>query len=142
MCLNKVFGFCYYYADSILNKKARDGTRTRDPDLGKVVLHQLSHSCVNVRICNDLKIPDCTLKWNIIRNHDLISASLSSQNPYSRMDRWYPADISYILYSNKKQVMGIEPTYSAWKADVLPLNYTCRRQQRFYTKVWLMSRFF
>ena len=24
--------------------KARDGTRTRDPDLGKVVLHQLSHS--------------------------------------------------------------------------------------------------
>ena len=30
-----------------LNKtsfRARDGTRTRDPDLGKVVLHQLSHS--------------------------------------------------------------------------------------------------
>ena len=23
-----------------------------------------------------------------------------------------------------EQVMGIEPTYSAWKADVLPLNYT------------------
>ena len=21
--------------------------------------------------------------------------------------------------------MGIEPTYSAWKADVLPLNHTC-----------------
>ena len=28
-------------------KEARDGTRTRDPDLGKVVLYQLSHS----RIC-------------------------------------------------------------------------------------------
>ena len=28
---------------------------------------------------------------------------------------------------NKKieQVMGIEPTYLAWKASVLPLNYTC-----------------
>ena len=25
-----------------------------------------------------------------------------------------------------KRVMGIEPTYSAWKADVLPLNYTRR----------------
>ncbi len=25
-------------------RRARDGTRTRDPDLGKVVLHQLSHS--------------------------------------------------------------------------------------------------
>ena len=57
-------------------KKARDGTRTRDPDLGKVVLHQLSHS----RIINKIFI--------------------------------------------SKQVMGIEPTYSAWKADVLPLNYT------------------
>ena len=58
-------------------KRARDGTRTRDPDLGKVVLHQLSHS----RIINKIFI--------------------------------------------SKQVMGIEPTYSAWKADVLPLNYTC-----------------
>ena len=28
-------------------QRARDGTRTRDPDLGKVVLHQLSHS----RLC-------------------------------------------------------------------------------------------
>ena len=27
-----------------LNRRARDGTRTRGPDLGKVVLHQLSHS--------------------------------------------------------------------------------------------------
>ncbi len=29
---------------SLQIKRARDGTRTRDPDLGKVVLHQLSHS--------------------------------------------------------------------------------------------------
>ena len=33
-------------------KRARDGTRTRDPDLGKVVLHQLSHS----RIINILNL--------------------------------------------------------------------------------------
>ena len=26
--------------------------------------------------------------------------------------------------NNKKRVMGIEPTYPAWKAGVLPLNYT------------------
>jgi hypothetical protein len=25
---------------------------------------------------------------------------------------------------NLERVMGIEPTYSAWEADVLPLNYT------------------
>jgi len=29
-----------------------------------------------------------------------------------------------------ERVMGIEPTYSAWEADVLPLNYT-RIRQRF-----------
>ena len=26
--------------------------------------------------------------------------------------------------SGQERVMGIEPTYSAWKADILPLNYT------------------
>ena len=36
-------GYPNGYPLSIL-RRARDGTRTRDPDLGKVVLHQLSHS--------------------------------------------------------------------------------------------------
>ena len=31
-------------------RRARDGTRTRDPDLGKVVLHQLSHSRIKSAI--------------------------------------------------------------------------------------------
>ena len=39
---NKKYSFEYF-----LFIRARDGTRTRGPDLGKVVLHQLSHS----RIC-------------------------------------------------------------------------------------------
>ena len=30
-----------------VNKKARDGTRTRGLDLGKVALHQLSHSRIS-----------------------------------------------------------------------------------------------
>ena len=29
-----------------------------------------------------------------------------------------------ICFTNFKRVMGIEPTYPAWKAGVLPLNYT------------------
>ena len=29
------------------------------------------------------------------------------------------------FHCKQKQVMGIEPTYLAWKASVLPLNYTC-----------------
>ena len=31
-----------------------------------------------------------------------------------------------LSYRHKKQVMGIEPTCPAWKAGVLPLNYTCK----------------
>ena len=33
----------------------------------------------------------------------------------------YPAE----LLAHMEQVMGIEPTHPAWKASVLPLNYTC-----------------
>ena len=29
-----------------------------------------------------------------------------------------------LSYRLKERVMGIEPTYPAWKAGVLPLNYT------------------
>ena len=32
----------------------------------------------------------------------------------------YPAE----LLAHMERVMGIEPTYPAWKAGVLPLNYT------------------
>ena len=42
---NKKYSFEYF-----LFIRARDGTRTRGPDLGKVVLHQLSHSRIFVRI--------------------------------------------------------------------------------------------
>ena len=38
---NKKYSFEYF-----LFIRARDGTRTRDPDLGKVVLYQLSYSRV------------------------------------------------------------------------------------------------
>ena len=38
---------------------------------------------------------------------------------------------SILLYQTfaflMEQVMGIEPTNSAWEADVMPLNYTCKR---------------
>ena len=38
--------------------RARDGTRTRGPDLGKVVLHQLSHSRIFCCICKSLCLTD------------------------------------------------------------------------------------
>ena len=65
-CLNIMYVFLYIYWYLILFKykrslktktsyRARDGTRTRDPDLGKVVLHQLSHSRIYLQNC--LPIP-------------------------------------------------------------------------------------
>ena len=52
------------YQGIISNRiRARDGTRTRGPDLGKVVLHQLSHSRTyeNLYICiSDTRARDGT----------------------------------------------------------------------------------
>ena len=39
------------------------------------------------------------------------------------IESWSVRDFFYI-FATKKRVMGIEPTYPAWKAGVLPLNYT------------------
>ena len=39
----------------------------------------------------------------------------------------------YLFRHRNKQVVGIEPTCLAWKANILPLNYTCingRRRNR------------
>ena len=41
----------------------------------------------------------------------------------------YPAELQAHITQDRlikklEQVMGIEPTCSAWKADILPLNYT------------------
>ena len=41
--------------------------------------------------------------------------------PLLRRQLLYPPE----LQAHLEQVMGIEPTCSAWKADILPLNYTC-----------------
>ena len=38
-----------------------------------------------------------------------------------------------LFLGTKKQVMGIEPTYLAWKASVLPLNYTCTNKRYYKT---------
>jgi hypothetical protein len=40
------------------------------------------------------------------------------------------ADAIVDLSIHLERVMGIEPTFSAWEADVLPLNYT----RAFFTK--------
>ena len=47
----------------------------------------------------------------------------------------YPAELQAHFYNRRKgalfleRVMGIEPTQPAWKAGVLPLNYTRMHNQ-------------
>ncbi len=44
---------------------------------------------------------------------------IRTPDPRLRRPLLYPAELQ-----TRKRVMGIEPTYLAWKASVLPLNYT------------------
>ena len=41
-------------------------------------------------------------------------------DPLLRRQLLYPPELQALM----ERVMGIEPTYLAWKASVLPLNYT------------------
>ena len=55
-----------------------------------------------------------------------VPEGIRTPDPRLRRPLLYPAELlTHITnFENKERVMGIEPTYSAWKADVLPLNHT------------------
>ena len=67
--------------------------------------------------------------------HHSVPEGIRTPDPRLRRPLLYPAELQtrinfipvYRLltdHSARKRVMGIEPTYPAWKAGVLPLNYT------------------
>ena len=64
--------------------------------------------------------------------HHNVLEGIRTPDPRLRRPLLYPAELRthMILYkpvsADLKRVMGIEPTYPAWKAGVLPLNYTRR----------------
>src|SRR5690349_2910419 len=51
-------------------------------------------------------------------------------DPRTTENRFRPADMrlvsSGVDWTGRERVTGIEPAFSAWEADVLPLNYTRR----------------
>ena len=53
---------------------------------------------------------------------------IRTPDPRLRRPLLYPAELQthFSASLTEKRVMGIEPTYPAWKAGVLPLNYTRR----------------
>ena len=59
-------------------------------------------------------------------DHSLSNVPEGIRTPDPRLRRplLYPAELQTHALFSEKRVMGIEPTYPAWKAGVLPLNYT------------------
>ena len=55
----------------------------------------------------------------ICRNRFDEPEGIRTPDPRLRRPLLYPTELQ-----TQKRVMGIEPTYPAWKAGVLPLNYT------------------
>ena len=65
-----------------------------------------------------------------------VPEGIRTPDPRLRRPLLYPAELRtrimmkqykiVLLLKKQKRVMGIEPTYLAWKASVLPLNYTRR----------------
>ena len=55
-----------------------------------------------------------------------VPEGIRTPDPRLRRPLLYPTELQTL-----KRVMGIEPTYPAWKAGVLPLNYTRRSQYGF-----------
>ena len=83
--------------------------------------HHISHSHIHAIKSLDAFASECSNVLEGIRTPD----------PRLRRPLLYPAELrTHILMDAKtcfadfKRVMGIEPTYPAWKAGVLPLNYT------------------
>ena len=58
--------------------------------------------------------------------HANVLGGIRTPDPRLRRPLLYPAELQAHQHQilMRKRVMGIEPTYPAWKAGVLPLNYT------------------
>ena len=57
--------------------------------------------------------------------HHNVPEGIRTPDPRLRRPLLYPAELqTHLSVHTEKRVMGIEPTYLAWKASVLPLNYT------------------
>ena len=60
-----------------------------------------------------------------------VPEGIRTPDPRLRRPLLYPAELrthNLMRIAQVKRVMGIEPTYPAWKAGVLPLNYTRMRR--------------
>ena len=64
------------------------------------------------------------LSFHILYKKGNVLEGIRTPDPRLRRPLLYPAELQTHALFSEKRVMGIEPTYPAWKAGVLPLNYT------------------
>ena len=71
-----------------------------------------------------------------LRHTHRVLEGIRTPDPRLRRPLLYPAELQVrnIQVRMQKQVMGIEPTCPAWKAGVLPLNYTCTKNLMLFSK--------
>ena len=84
-----------------------DGTRTRDTRNHNPMLYQLNY----IHHRTDLRLT---------QEDDGTPEGTRTPDPLLRRQLLYPPE----LQARMERVMGIEPTRPAWKAGILPLNYT------------------
>ena len=88
-----------------------DGTRTRDTRNHNPMLYQLNY----IHHRTDLRVD-----MRLIQGDDGTPEGTRTPDPLLRRQLLYPPE----LQARMERVMGIEPTRPAWKAGILPLNYT------------------
>ena len=92
------------------------------------VLHKTYISSMKVDTgIRTLGLQSHNLRANQLRyTHHSVPEGIRTPDPRLRRPLLYPAELQthFSASLTEKRVMGIEPTYPAWKAGVLPLNYT------------------
>ena len=129
---------------SLCMKKARDGTRTRGLDLGKVALHQLSHSRISYFVVLS-RTQDIIYRINLflstlfsqiikVRNYMLLS---ENSNFFKTCFSACITDIQWLLSSHTKR----NPEYIFHAIQDFSKFQECHRHSCIYSTVTDFARF-
>ena len=116
-----------------------DGTRTRDTRNHNPMLYQLNYIHHGFATPGVWAIRKHTSGMFPGQNTDFLifgtPEGTRTPDPLLRRQLLYPAELqAQIGHPLLERVMGIEPTRPAWKAGILPLNYTRRCNGHYYSQ--------